>query len=422
MKRKTTLSLVVLLILVAFIATGIFFKERSQVVIGISQAHAAILTPAFDDYKYYILKDPRGFVLARAPKGANDQPVGTPQALTLFGNGFGVAETDTVTSMQLSPDKRFLEIRGTQDYGDSSWLFNTQSMQISMVPAHVLGNFLHWVPGGNGHTFLYRPMFPRDAQAPLDGNSWNPGLWVIDAATGEYSNLAIGMSSTYLADAVASPDGTQIIYSTTKGIGAGSDTWMMNMDGSGQKLLFHSAGAGQSIVGLFAWSPDSKKVAYERIADSNTPFQVAGLWVLDRKNGQQLRVGDADGGHGYAPSWSPDSKNVAFIVRTNIADVAANTQAQALQSGISIVHVQNNHSTMIASVRQTGVQLNTNPSWSKDSSSITFVAQNPANHVLGGSPRYYIAHVATESGSITTFAQGQVRPLTGTLSHIVAVN
>jgi Tol biopolymer transport system component len=144
--------------------------------------------------------------------------------------------------------------------------------------------------------------------------------------------------------------------------------------------------------------------------------------VMDRKSGQQTRVGNADGGHGYAPSWSPDSKNVAFIVRTNVADVAADTQAQALQSGISVVNIQNNHSTMIASARQTGVQLNTNPSWSKDSSSITFVAQNPANRVLGGSPRYYIAHVATTNGSITASTQGQVRPLTGTLSHIVAAN
>ncbi len=421
MKRKTTLSLALFMVLVALLA-GAYFQQKAHVALGVSQAHAAILTSATDDYNYYILKDPRGFELARAPKGANDQPLTAPQPLTFFGNGFGVLESDSVTGMQLSPDKHFLEVSGTQDFGDTSWLFNTESMQLSVVPAHVEGNFLHWVAGGNGHTFLYRPMLPLDPQAPMDGNTWNPGLWIVDAATGQHANVDIGMPSAYLADAVASPDGSKIVYSTTKGIGTGSDTWMVNQDGSGRTLLFHSAGSGQSIAGLFAWSPDSKKIAYERIADSDTPFQLAGLWVMESNGGKQHRIGDADGGHGYAPTWSPDSQKVAFIVRTNAADAAANTQAQALQSGIQVVNVQNNHSTLLASVRQTGVQSNTNPSWSKDSASVTFIAQNPVNRVLGGSPRYYIAHVASAGSSISAFAQGQVTPLTPTLSHVVAAN
>jgi Tol biopolymer transport system component len=264
-------------------------------------------------------------------------------------------------------------------------------------------------------------MFPLDAQAPLDGNAWNPGLWIVDAATGEHTNLNIGLPSAYLADAAASPDGTHIIYSTTQGLGAGSDTWMINVDGSGRKLLFHATGSGQSIAGLFTWSPDGKQVAYERIADNQTPFQLSGLWVMNSDGGSQHRFADADGGHGYYPTWSPDSQKVAFIVRTNVADRAADIHAQALQSGIQVVNIQTSRSTLVASVRQTGVQLNSHPTWGKDSASITFTAQNSVNHVLGGSPRYYLVHVSN-GASIQAFAQSQITPLTSTLSHVVAIS
>jgi hypothetical protein len=419
MKQNRTVALTALMILTAFIVgAGIYVKE--QLSTSVSRAHAATAVAA-DSYNYYILKAPQGFALARALKGADGQPLTAPQPLALLGNGFGQVESDSIASLQLSPDKHFLEISGVQDHGDTSWIFNTLTMQISVVPAHVVGNFLHWIPGGNGHTFLYRPMLPLDPQAPMDGNAWNPGLWTVDAATGAYTNLNIGMPSAYLADAAASPEGSHVIYSTTQGIGTGSDTWLMNRDGSGRTLLFHSAGSGQSIAGLFTWSPDGKRIAYERIADSDTPFQIAGLWVMDSNGGYQHRVGDADGGHGYAPVWSPDSQKVAFIVRTNSTDNVADTQAQALQSGIQVANVQSNRSTMIASARQTGVQWNTNPTWSKDSASVTFIAQNPVNRVLGGSPRYYIAHVASDN-SISMFARSPVRPLTPALSHVVAAS
>jgi dipeptidyl aminopeptidase/acylaminoacyl peptidase len=415
-----------LMLLIASVAgAGVWIKE--QLAVSTSRVHAAP-TVAADGYDYYILKAPQGFALARALKGEDGQPLAAPQPLTVLGNGFGQIESDSVTSLQLSPDKLFLAISGVQDHGDTSWIFDTQTGQIRIAPEHVQGNFLRWIPGG--HTFLYRPMFPLDSEAPMDGNAWNPGLWIVDAATGAHTNLAIGMPAAYLADAAASPDGARVIYSTTQGIGMGSDTWLMSKDGKARKLLFHSTGSGQSIAGLFAWSPDGKRIAYERIADSNAPFQVAGLWVMDSDGGRQLRVGDADGGHGYAPVWSPDSQKIAFIVRTNSADKEANTQAQALQSGIGVVNLatnsdtngRNNRPTMVASVRQTGVQWNTNPTWGNDSASITFIAQNPANRVLGGNPRYYIAYVTT-GGLISLFAQkSPVQALTPVLSHVVAAS
>lgn len=69
-------------------------------------------------YLYYALKEPGGIMLARAPKGANNQPLSTPQPITLLGNGFGLSESDSVSSLQLSPDGNYLAIDGISDHGD----------------------------------------------------------------------------------------------------------------------------------------------------------------------------------------------------------------------------------------------------------------------------------------------------------------
>src|SRR2546421_3519058 len=55
-------------------------------------------------YLYYTLKDARGFVVARAPKGSSGQPLSSPQAVAPLGNSFGLSAGDSVSSKQLSPD------------------------------------------------------------------------------------------------------------------------------------------------------------------------------------------------------------------------------------------------------------------------------------------------------------------------------
>ena len=365
-------------------------------------------------YVYFTLKEANGFVLARAPKGASGQPIGTPQVVAQFGNGFGLAESDSVLSMQLSPDGRFLAIDGTEDHGEQVWVFNTQRMTLSLAPKYVMGNFLHWIPGINSHTFLYRPMLPLGPNAPMDGNSWNPGLWEVDAATGGHKNINIQMPSAYLVDAAASPDGSQILYSTSAGTGMGSDAWTMRSNGSGLMRLFHISAGAQSIAGLFTWSPDGKTIAYERLSDSPTPFLPAGLWVMN-SSGLQRHLADVDGGHGFFPVWSPDSRRIAYVVRTNNSDRSADLSAQALQSAIAVVDMQTGRSWVVAAPAQTGMQINANPQWTANGATITFTAFNAINRVIGGTPRYWSARVAEYA------SRPSVVPLTPAISHVVAV-
>ena len=381
------------------------------------RSHAQRRHDSSRPYVYYTLKQSDGFVLARAPKGADGQPLGTPESVAHFGDGFGLVESDNVLSMQLSPDERFLAIDGTRDHGEQVWMYDTQQGTISLVPPDVMGNFLHWLPGLTGHTFLYRPVFPLGPSAPMDGGGWNPGLWEVDAATGTHKNMNIGMPSAFLVDAVPSPDGAHIIYATTPGLGMGSATWLMNSDGSKREHLFSTPGGAQSIPGLFAWSPDGTTIAYERLSDSPTPFLPAGLWVMNSQGGQQRRLTDTDGGHGYMPVWSPDSRKIVFVMRKNVGDRQADTNMQGLQSAIAVVDTTTGRAWVLASPTQTGMPINVNPAWAQDGSSVTFTAFNPINRVLGGTLHYWSARVVGPNAQpVVTLV-----PLTPALADVIAM-
>ena len=80
---------------------------------------------------------------------------------------------------------------------------------------------------------------------------------------------------------------------------------------------------------------------------------------------------------------------------------------------------------VVASPQQTGVQLNLNPSWTDNGTSITFIATNPLNMSIGGTPRYWLAQNVE-----TVFAHPQIgpqpgvslSPITAPMSHIIAVS
>ena len=412
MRRRPSLtaSLIFLLLVLVAILGAVSFQARPP---AHSQTRVSSASPFA--YLYYTLKDTRGFVIARTRKGINNQPVGVPETLAVLGNEFGLVDSDSVSTIQLSPDGKYVAIDGVRDHGEQVWVYDTQRMTVSFVPANVMGNFLHWLPGGNGHSFLYRPMLPLGPNAPMDGNNgWNPGLWIVDAATNTHININISVPSAFLVDAAASPDNSHIIYSTTPGLGMGSDTWLMNQDGSMRTHLLRSTGA-QSITGLFTWSPDGSQIAYEQLSDSATPFLNAGLWVMNSHGEQARYLTNTDGGHGFMPVWSPDSRKIAFVARTNSTDWRADQQAQALQCTIGVVDVQNKQSWQVVSVQQTGMMQNIHPTWTADSASLTFTALNPINRVVGGTPSYWSARVV---GPGTRPAATQLTPA---MSRIIAI-
>src|SRR5436309_4143753 len=186
--RRISLTGLVLLLLVGIVTVFYFqgelraYSHTGTNQISANRANTITGSPSNTTaYIYYTLKQSTGFVLARALRGSSGQPVSDPEAVAHFSDGFGLAESDSVLNMQLSPDGHYLAIDGTRDHGEQVWIYDTQQNKLTLTPANVLGNFLRWLPGQNSHTFLYRPMFPMGPQAPMD---WNPGLWEVDSATG----------------------------------------------------------------------------------------------------------------------------------------------------------------------------------------------------------------------------------------------
>jgi dipeptidyl aminopeptidase/acylaminoacyl peptidase len=416
-QRSRTITGVVLTGLIAcaaLLGPTWFFTARSSSLGAANPVVNLASMPVQDSqYLYYVLKKPEGFVLARARKGTSNQPVEMPQEIASFNDNFGMSTADNVVTLQLSPDGHYLAIDGTRSDCELVWIFDTRRLTLTSEPANVSGSFLHWIPGSS-ETFLYRPMFPRGQNAPMDNGNWNPGLWKVNAVTGALVNIDIHMPSAFLVDAVASPDGTRIVYSTSKGLGTGSTIWRMGSNGQDQVQMLQMPGNAQSIAGFFTWSPNGQEITYERLADSPTPFLPAGLWIMNNQGTAQRYLAQADGGHGYAPSWSPDGRKIAFVVRTNAGSSLADQQVQALDSGIDVVDVGSGQTRMVAGPAQTGVQINAIPVWSADSSHLTFAAFNPLNPVVGGKPRYWSVPINA------TAARPYVMPLSSPIENVIA--
>ena len=158
------------------------------------------------------------------------------------------------------------------------------------------GQFFSWHP--NGHEFL----FEQRTEA-------NPGLWMVEASTGEYRLLAqpAALSYTNLTGAAVSPDGQVLAY-CVDGI------WMANADGSEPRRVIDSAAA------VFAWSPDGRYLLYGEYphggSKSGTPPPLPHLWLMDRE-GQSDRSLNLSWELGITftehqqPTWSPTGQYVA---------------------------------------------------------------------------------------------------------------
>lgn len=181
-------------------------------------------------------------------------------------------------------------------------------------------------------------------------------------------------------DAAFSPDGTRLIYATTRGLGFGSALWSANADGSWPVLLVREP---RHIVAYARFSPLGDKLAYIRMADSNIPFTVGELWVMDAAGGNARAISAADAGHGYPPAWSPDGRQIAFVYRENGDNVVADQIAGKLASNIYVADLHTYQTYAVTAFENTLAEA---PVWSPDGAALAFAAQPH-----GGLPSIWVA-------------------------------
>lgn len=107
----------------------------------------------------------------------------------------------------------------------------------------------------------------------------------------------------YEAEVRWSPNGQQIAFVRASRTRLRSAVWVMNADGSGQRRLTAAFRADPDTVGL-AWSPDGSRIALNWGSLSRP-----GIYTMNADGSGLRRVTRMEAG---LPTWSPDSRRLAF--------------------------------------------------------------------------------------------------------------
>ena len=112
-------------------------------------------------------------------------------------------------------------------------------------------------------------------------------------------------------DLAPSANEGEFTFTFSRGLGQGSELWLAKQ----MDALFNSyMQINSNYISFARWSPDGSQIAFIKIPDTQTPFTVGELWVMNADGSNARKLADADAGHGYAANWSPDGKQIAFVV------------------------------------------------------------------------------------------------------------
>lgn len=204
--------------------------------------------------------------------------------------------------------------------------------------------FLNWAPDGN--SLLVRV-----------GHLGESAVFLVNVQNGRFEQVD---TPPFTYAAAFSPDGKRVLYAVSRGLGFGSEVWVMDRNGRNREQIINDPA---HIIAYPCWSPTGEAIAYIRMEDSNIPFTMGELVLADGNGHNERVLAVADAGHGYPPVWSPDGRQVAFVVRENGEERRADVEASALESNISVADVASGE--VRAMTRFEGA-LTEAPAWSPD--------------------------------------------------------
>jgi dipeptidyl aminopeptidase/acylaminoacyl peptidase len=187
--------------------------------------------------------------------------------------------------------------------------------------------------------------------------------------------------SGWTYDLSSKPDSEDFIFTFSRGLGYGSELNFAQRKGRNSQPLY----ADQfNYISFARYSPDGSKIAFIKIPDSQTPFTVGELWVMDADGSNLRKLADADAGHGYAANWSVDGEWIAFVKRENPRDEGADQSSDSLISNVYRVNVLSGELTQVTFLTAGRVET---PHWSPDGHRLAF------NKVLNGRMEVQIADI-----------------------------
>jgi dipeptidyl aminopeptidase/acylaminoacyl peptidase len=135
----------------------------------------------------------------------------------------------------------------------------------------------------------------------------------------------------WIADPQISPDGTRIVFTRVvvneKQDDYDTSLWIVPAAGGEEPRWLTSGGRDSSA----RWAPDSRRLAFVRVAERDGKPQPGQLYVLALDGGEARPLTDLPKG-ASAPVWSPDGKRIAFASTAKPDDKPEDTKPDAKPS------------------------------------------------------------------------------------------
>jgi Tol biopolymer transport system component len=321
-----------------------------------------------------------GITITTATTGSSLDPDGYTLSLDA-GASQSIGINETLTISQMAPGSHSVVLAGlarncqaqgenprTVDISPRSTVTMTFNVSCAAIPPIVFnvsnidgtGEIFLVNPDGTGLTELTDgrvPLWSPDKHKILFSKGvTSPGLFVINADGSGLQDLQVDLApNESVRSYLWSPDGRRIAFSTITCLnaceGEVSSLYVMQADGSGQKLLTEDNGG-------VSWSPDGRKIAY-------TTFD--GIYVIDLESDSKTSLIAARVITDLA--WSPDGNRIAF----GKADVRLEGSDVVVEGDIFLI---NPDGTGLVNVTRSPPDLELQTRWSPDGAKLAFVT-NP---------------------------------------------